>query len=65
MSSETENNPTRPIRGIVPVLEPGHTYASVTDKIASIVLTRPTGWGWIGGFAICFAIIMLLFAGMS
>ena len=26
----------------VPVLGPGHTYASVTDQISAIVLTRPT-----------------------
>jgi Ni/Fe-hydrogenase subunit HybB-like protein len=61
MSAERNSPGPPPIRGVVPILEPGHTYASVTDKIASIVLTRPTGWGWIGGFAICFAIIMLLF----
>jgi Ni/Fe-hydrogenase subunit HybB-like protein len=60
MSAEQNNSTPPPVRGIVPILEPGHTYASVTDKIASIVLTRPTGWGWIAGFAVCFCIIMLL-----
>ena len=43
-----------------PVLEPGHTFASVTDKISSIVLTRPTSFGWIVGFALSFGIVMLL-----
>lgn len=28
------------------VIGPGHTLASVTDKISSIVLTRPSGRGW-------------------
>jgi Ni/Fe-hydrogenase subunit HybB-like protein len=43
-----------------PVLEPGYTFASVTDKISSIVLTRPTSFGWILGFAVSFAAVMLL-----
>jgi Ni/Fe-hydrogenase subunit HybB-like protein len=45
-----------------PVLEPGHTYASVTDKISSIVLTRPLGLGWLAGFTLAFSIVMMLFA---
>ncbi len=28
------------------VIEPGHTFATITDKISSIVLTRPTSNGW-------------------
>jgi len=43
-----------------PVIEPGHTYASVTDKISSIVLTRKPPKGWYFGFAIAFALLMLL-----
>jgi Ni/Fe-hydrogenase subunit HybB-like protein len=43
-----------------PILGPGHDYASVTDKISSIVLKRrPPKW-WIAGFAIAFALVMLL-----
>jgi Ni/Fe-hydrogenase subunit HybB-like protein len=45
-----------------PLLEPGHTYASVTDKISSIVLTRPLGLGWLAGFTLVFSIVMMLFA---
>jgi Ni/Fe-hydrogenase subunit HybB-like protein len=30
-----------------PVIEPGHTYGSITDKISDIVLVRPTGLGWL------------------
>src|SRR6202163_4445236 len=44
----------------IPWLEPGHTYASVTDKISSVVLTRPLGIGWIAGFALTFSIVMVL-----
>ena len=43
-----------------PILAPGHDYASVTDKISSIVLTkRPPKW-WILGFAGAFALVMML-----
>ena len=43
-----------------PVLEPGHTLSSVTEKISSIVLGRGTTKGWMFGFAIAFALLMLL-----
>jgi molybdopterin-containing oxidoreductase family membrane subunit len=48
------------IRRLAPVIEPGHTFASVTDKISSIVLTRPTSFGWMVGFAISFSLVMIL-----
>jgi molybdopterin-containing oxidoreductase family membrane subunit len=35
-----------------------HTLASVTEKIASITLTRRTPLGWFAGFAISFALFM-------
>src|SRR6201984_753527 len=44
------------IRRLTPVLGPGHTYGSVTDKISSIVLTRPTSLGWYIGFLISFGL---------
>ena len=31
----------------IPVIAPGHTYTTVTDKISSIVLTRPVGKWWL------------------
>jgi len=43
-----------------PVLGPGQTYASVTDKIASIVQTRRTPTWWIVGFGVTFAMVMML-----
>ena len=43
-----------------PVIGPGHTYASVTDKIAAVVLTRPLGIGWLAGFALTFTLVMIL-----
>ena len=44
-----------------PVLGPGHTFASVTDKISTIVLSKRTPPGWVVGFAIAFALTMMLF----
>ena len=43
-----------------PIIGPGHTFESVTDKISSIVLTRGTTPGWVFGFLIAFAMLMLL-----
>src|SRR6185436_11608463 len=43
-----------------PVLEPGHTFGSVTDKISSIVLTRKTSRGWLAGFALSFLLLNVL-----
>jgi Ni/Fe-hydrogenase subunit HybB-like protein len=48
------------IRRLSPVLEPGHTYATVTDKIAAIVLTRPVSLGWLAGFGLAFSLVMVL-----
>ncbi len=44
----------------VPTIAPGHTFASITDKISSIVLTKKTMRGWFIGFAISFSIVMLM-----
>src|SRR5215831_1795224 len=43
-----------------PIIGPGHDYATVTDKIASIALRRRTPKGWWIGLAISFVLVMLL-----
>jgi molybdopterin-containing oxidoreductase family membrane subunit len=43
-----------------PVIEPGHTFASVTDKISSLALKRRTPIGWFIGFALSFALAQIL-----
>jgi Ni/Fe-hydrogenase subunit HybB-like protein len=48
------------ISRLTPVLGPGHTYSSVTDKISAIVLTRRTSLGWYIGFLISFSIFGVL-----
>ena len=48
-----------------PVIEPGHTYASVSDKIGSIVLSRKTPLFWIVGFFLSFLLAMALLVAVS
>jgi Ni/Fe-hydrogenase subunit HybB-like protein len=48
-----------------PVIEPGHSFASVTDGISSIVLKRPITLGWVGGFFIAFMAMQGLLFGMT
>ena len=43
-----------------PVIEPGYTFATITDKISEIVLTRPTSNGWLIGFGISFLLVMIM-----
>ena len=46
-----------------PVIQPGHTFASLTEKIGAIVLRRPIMGGWLLGMFICFMILQwFLFA---
>src|SRR5450631_4553418 len=49
----------------VPILGPGYNYASVTDKISAIVLSRRTPKWWIIGFLVSFALVMLLMVSVT
>jgi molybdopterin-containing oxidoreductase family membrane subunit len=59
VAPEGQQNPAE-IPPAAPLIEPGHTYASVTDKISAIVLTTKTPKGWYLGFALVFALLMML-----
>ncbi len=59
MAAQERSDPRRD-DGLPPVIEPGHTLGSVTDKISEAVLTKKTPRGWIVGFAIGFAALQLL-----
>ena len=59
MSTRPPSN-SEDVYPVSPVIEPGHTYASVTDKISAIVLTRPTSLGWVAGFTVAFGAVMML-----
>jgi molybdopterin-containing oxidoreductase family membrane subunit len=56
--SITEANQSEQPDGGSPILAPGHTFASVTDKISAIVLSRGTPRGWWLGFGVAFLITM-------
>jgi Ni/Fe-hydrogenase subunit HybB-like protein len=61
MQHETENHSEI----TTPLVAPGHTFASITEKISSIVLTQRTRMGWLIGFAIAFLLVMLFLAAVS
>src|SRR5580704_11146491 len=50
---------------VPPVVGPGYTYASVGQKISSIVLTRKTPTGWFVGLAICALLVLVLLVSVS
>jgi molybdopterin-containing oxidoreductase family membrane subunit len=51
--------------GTPPIIAPGHTFGSVTDKISSIVLARRTPLGWYLGFLVAGAGTMMLLWSLS
>jgi Ni/Fe-hydrogenase subunit HybB-like protein len=48
-----------------PVLAPGHTYATVTDKISALVLVRPYNWRWFLGLGVGFVLTMVLLTSIT
>ncbi|MEP7097282.1 MAG: NrfD/PsrC family molybdoenzyme membrane anchor subunit [Dokdonella sp.] len=47
------------------VLKGAYSYASISDKISDIVLTRPTHWGWVAAFSLCTALTLLFVVAMA
>jgi len=62
MSQAAERARTREVG---PIIGPGHTFDTVTDKISAVVLTRKTPRGWFVGFAIAFTLAMVLLYAVS
>ncbi|HEY7715585.1 MAG TPA: NrfD/PsrC family molybdoenzyme membrane anchor subunit [Candidatus Binatia bacterium] len=60
VKQESEYRDTPP-----PLVAPGHTFSSITEKISSIVLTRRTGVGWVIGFGIAFLLVMLFLVAVT
>ncbi|MGE4053951.1 MAG: NrfD/PsrC family molybdoenzyme membrane anchor subunit, partial [Vicinamibacterales bacterium] len=48
-----------------PVLAPGHTFASITDAVTSVVLTKGTPLWWYAAFLASAGLAALLFASIS
>jgi molybdopterin-containing oxidoreductase family membrane subunit len=59
------NETTETTSAQAPLIEPGHTYASITDKISSLVLTRKTPLAWFIGFGVSFALLMMLLVAVT
>ncbi|MBI4403609.1 MAG: hypothetical protein HY537_05580, partial [Deltaproteobacteria bacterium] len=57
MNSHDSKIPSRADEGAV--IGPGHTFATITDQIAAIVLSEKTRRGWWLGFGISFGLCML------
>jgi Ni/Fe-hydrogenase subunit HybB-like protein len=51
--------------GTPPVIAPGHTFGSVTDKISAIVLTRRTPLLWYVGFGTAAMLALLLLVSLA
>jgi molybdopterin-containing oxidoreductase family membrane subunit len=47
-----------------PVVAPGHTYRSVTEKISAIVQGGPAR-GWLAGFGLASALVLVFFAAVA
>ncbi len=43
-----------------PIIAPGHTFGSVTEQVASIVLTRRHPYSWFFGLTVGFLLLMML-----
>ena len=56
-----QQNQSAQVDGSLPVIEPGHTFGSITDKISSIVLTGRTPRFWYVGFGLSFVLVLVLF----
>ena len=52
-------------RGRTPIIGPGHTFETVTDKISAVVLTRKTPRGWWIGFGIAFTLLMVFIVAVT
>ena len=51
---------TAELEAAPPIIGPGYTYASITDKISALVLTQPTPRWWYVGFGVAFLLVLLL-----
>jgi Ni/Fe-hydrogenase subunit HybB-like protein len=55
----------KPVYAPPPVIEPGHTFATVTEQIAGIVLTRRHPYSWFFGLFVGFMMTMMLLVAVT
>jgi molybdopterin-containing oxidoreductase family membrane subunit len=61
MATDLPLEPPQPPAPAEAIIAPGHTFASVTDKISSIVIGRPASRRWWLGFGAAFILVIVLF----
>jgi molybdopterin-containing oxidoreductase family membrane subunit len=59
LSPEGTDKKTAVVERGSPFLAPGHSYASVTDKISSIILVEGTKKGWLAGLALALGLFLI------
>jgi len=57
--------PPPPKPAEVPIVAPGHTPGTVTDKISDVILRRETPKWWLLGFTVAFALLMVFLASVT
>jgi Ni/Fe-hydrogenase subunit HybB-like protein len=57
--------PQGDFRAPIPVLNPGHSHKSITEKLSDMVLTTHTPLAWVLTTAIAFCFLMLLIVSLS
>ena len=62
---EASQFPKGDFRAPVPVIGPGHTFKSITDKLTSIVLTKNTPLAWFGFMAFGFTFLNILMVSIT
>src|ERR1700704_1838859 len=48
-----------------PVIEPGHTFSTIGEKVSNIVMKRPVSLGWVFGFLVMFSLMNMLLMAMG
>ncbi len=62
--SETQY-PAGDVRVPAPVINPGHTFRSITDKLVGVVLTKNTPMAWFAFMAVGFALLNLFLVSVT
>ena len=56
-------SPAQP--GVFPLIEPGHSFNTISDKITSVVVRRGTPLAWLGGFLIAFTLMNVMLGAIA
>jgi molybdopterin-containing oxidoreductase family membrane subunit len=62
---DVSHNPKQDTLGAVPVIGPGYSYTSITDKLSALVLTHNTPTAWFAFMAVGFVLLMCLLMSLT